>query len=144
MELRLAQSSLGYIRQTIWYWSGAYNQLIIIDAPTREFLEGVKYSVVQTRYERHPKARKICLQKFGYKCDICKFDFERKYGPLGRDFIHVHHIIPVSEKGQSIPTDPEKDLIPVCPNCHAMLHRCRDTMHPDTLKEIIVNRNQEV
>jgi 5-methylcytosine-specific restriction enzyme A len=119
------------------------NPLTIIIPPSRELLEGGKYSVVQTRYERHPLARQICLDAYGYICNICSFDFEEKYGPLGRAFIHVHHIIPVSEKGQSMPTNPEKDLIPVCPNCHAMLHRSRETMHPDTLREIIKNRNQE-
>jgi 5-methylcytosine-specific restriction protein A len=43
-----------------------------------------------------------------------------------------------------MPTIPEKDLIPVCPNCHAMLHRSRETMHPETLKEIINNRMEQL
>lgn len=119
------------------------NPMPIVKAPTRELLEGGKYSVVQTRYERDSQARQTCLDTYGYKCNICTFDFEKKYGPLGRAFIHVHHIIPVSEIGRSMPTNPEKNLIPVCPNCHAMLHRSRETMHPDTLREIIKNRNQE-
>ena len=50
------------------------------------------------------------------------FFFER-YGEIGRDFIHVHHRAGMAnEKGEHV-VNPEKDLVPVCPNCHAMLHR---------------------
>ena len=76
------------------------------------------------KYERNPRARKMCIQKYGCICKICQFDFQKQYGELGKDFIHVHHIIPISEnKGRSYKVDYENDLIPVCPNCHAMLHR---------------------
>jgi 5-methylcytosine-specific restriction enzyme A len=105
--------------------------------PERLMLEGGEYSVTQTRYERDPKTRNKSLAIHGYQCYICKFDFEKKYGELGKGFIHVHHITPLAERGKSSPTDPEKDLIPVCPNCHAMLHRTKEVMAPDTLKEII-------
>ena len=54
-------------------------------------------------------------------------DFETKYGKIGRDFIHVHHIDFISSKGgNKHKVDPISDLIPVCPNCHAMLHRKMD------------------
>lgn len=50
-------------------------------------------------------------------------DFEKQYGELGKGFIHVHHIVPISTIGGNYRIDYEKDLVPVCPNCHAMLHR---------------------
>ena len=50
-------------------------------------------------------------------------NFEEKYGAIGKDFIHVHHKIPLSEINEEYIVDPVNDLIPVCPNCHAMLHR---------------------
>lgn len=50
-------------------------------------------------------------------------DFGEKYGDLGKGFIHVHHIVPLNKIGQEYMVDYKKDLIPVCPNCHAMLHR---------------------
>ena len=50
-------------------------------------------------------------------------DFEEKYGIVGKDFIHVHHIVPLNTIGEEYLVDYEKDLMPVCPNCHAMLHR---------------------
>ncbi|MCJ7766342.1 MAG: HNH endonuclease, partial [Thiovulaceae bacterium] len=60
---------------------------------------------------------------FGYNCQVCDFDFELIYGNFGKDSIHVHHVIPLSEIGASYEVDPIKDLIPVCPNCHLILHR---------------------
>ena len=69
---------------------------------------------------------------------ICGFDFEKTYGEIGKGFIHVHHIVPVSEIGESYRVDYEKDLIPVCPNCHAMLHRKGGSV--EGLKEIINNK----
>lgn len=76
-----------------------------------------------TRYERDPKNRASCLRTKGYKCVVCKFDFEEIYGERGKHFIHVHHVNPLSEIDEEHLVDPETDLCPVCPNCHAMLHR---------------------
>ena len=70
-------------------------------------------------------------------CSICGFDFEKNYGELGKGFIHVHHIVPVSKIGPNYIIDPVKDLIPVCPNCHAMLHRTDPPMDPDVLLKIL-------
>ena len=51
-------------------------------------------------------------------------DFEKVYGEVGKGFIHVHHITPISDKrGKMHLVNPEINLIPVCPNCHAMLHK---------------------
>ena len=49
--------------------------------------------------------------------------FESIYGDIGKHFIHVHHIIPLSSIDETYILDPVKDLRPVCPNCHAMLHK---------------------
>lgn len=77
--------------------------------------------VYVNRYERDPEERRKCIERFGnkYKCIVCGFNFEDKYGEIGRGFIHVHHINPLSDNGQDV----SENLIPVCPNCHAMLHR---------------------
>ena len=50
-------------------------------------------------------------------------NFYNVYGELGKDFIHVHHIVPLNQISQEYKVDFKKDLIPVCSNCHAMLHR---------------------
>lgn len=89
------------------------------------------------RYERNPLNRKLCLAAKGYECAVCGFDFETVYGELGHHFIHVHHITPVSQIGPGYVMNPMKDLIPVCPNCHAMLHRNDPPLWPEQLKEIL-------
>ena len=99
-----------------------------------QHLEGGVKKVEANRYERNPINRALCLAANGYECKICGFDFEKEYGDIGHHFIHVHHIVPVSTRSEAYLLDPVKDLIPVCPNCHAMLHRCDPPMLPEELQ----------
>ena len=86
------------------------------------------------RYERSPEARRACIAHHGTSCAACGFSFEQKYGEIGRDFIHVHHVVPVSQLGGSYELDPISDLIPLCANCHAMAHQGVST--PRTVAEL--------
>jgi 5-methylcytosine-specific restriction enzyme A len=88
--------------------------------------EGAKKQVLVNAFERDARARKACIALFGSKCAVCDFDFESVYGELGHEFIHVHHRRPMASISAPYKVDPETDLIPVCPNCHAMLHRPKD------------------
>jgi 5-methylcytosine-specific restriction protein A len=85
--------------------------------------EGARYRVTVNAYERDPHARARCIEEHGTSCVICGFSFVAAYGPVGDGFIHVHHVRPLSEIGEEYEVDPIQDLRPVCPNCHAMLHR---------------------
>lgn len=85
--------------------------------------EGAVKQVLVNQYERNPQARSLCIMKHGCRCSVCGLDFEEYYGEVGKDFIHVHHIVPLHQIKRDYIVDGEKDLIPVCPNCHAMLHR---------------------
>lgn len=85
--------------------------------------EGALVKVLANKYERNRKARQLCVEKKGYRCAVCGFDFEATYGEVGRRFIHVHHLVPISSIGKEYELDIEQDLVPVCPNCHYMLHR---------------------
>lgn len=85
--------------------------------------EGALMDVRTNKYERNLEARRECIQAKGAKCSICGFDFEKAYGSIGKGFIHVHHIVPISSIGKEYKLDVLRDLIPVCPNCHAMLHQ---------------------
>ena len=107
-----------------------------------QFKEGLSHTIAQTYYERDPAARLECLKHFGdkYSCEICGFNFKDVYGEIGKGFIHVHHINFLSDnKGKSTLTNPKEDLIPVCPNCHAMLHRSfrGEYLSPNHLKQIL-------
>jgi predicted HNH restriction endonuclease len=90
---------------------------------TATLFEGAVYRVPVNVYERNPKARRLCLAEYGYDCVVCGFNFVARYGDTGRDFIHVHHLTPVSEIGREYQIDPVRDLRPVCPNCHGIIHR---------------------
>lgn len=111
--------------------------LEVMPLEEEERLEGGKKRIETNRYERNPVNRELCLIANGYKCRICGFDFEKKYGEIGRHFIHVHHIVPVSKMSEAYLIDPTNDLIPVCPNCHAMLHRVDPPLLPAELRERI-------
>ena len=105
-------------------------------------MEGACSTQTIKKYERSRINRVVCLEIHGSSCCICKVNFGEKYGVLGEGFIHVHHIIPLSEMGEEYSLDPSKDLIPVCPNCHAMLHRKQPAILPDELKRIIEYSNR--
>lgn len=89
----------------------------------KDFYEGAGVKVTVNKYERNPEARRKCIEYNGCKCNICGINFEEVYGDIGKGFIHVHHITPISQITKEYKVDYKKDLIPVCPNCHAMLHR---------------------
>lgn len=86
------------------------------------YLEGGAEQVIINKYSRSSLARQECIEKFGALCCVCGFDFERHYGELGKGFIHVHHLVPISSI-RSMKEVTCDDLRPVCPNCHAMLHK---------------------
>jgi hypothetical protein len=98
------------------------------------FIEGYKMPVFVNKYERNLNARRKCIEYYGAVCRACDFDFEREYGGIGKGFIHVHHLIPISQIGELYSINPIKDLIPVCPNCHAMIHKRKPI--PFTIDEI--------
>lgn len=85
--------------------------------------EGAVKHVLVNQYERNAKARNLCILKHGCKCSVCGIDFKEYYGDVGENFIHVHHIVPLHKIKKDYIVDGERDLIPVCPNCHAMLHK---------------------
>jgi 5-methylcytosine-specific restriction protein A len=88
----------------------------------RDYAEGGLVSVLSNRYERDARARTECIRHYGSSCVVCGINFAKAYGGLGTGFIHVHHLTPLSQIRSKYKVDPIKDLRPVCPNCHAMLH----------------------
>lgn len=106
-------------------------------ATSSRLFEGSPTEVRLTRYERNPAARRACIDRWGLCCCVCGFDFETVYGQLGAGFIHVHHIVPLAEIGEQYEVDAVNDLRPVCPNCHAMLHRQETALTIEKLRSVV-------
>ena len=100
-------------------------------------LEGRTKTIYVDIYERNQKARKQCIDFYGLSCRVCNFDFEARYGALGKGFIHVHHVVDLASIKKEYEIDPIKDLRPVCPNCHAMLHKSKPAYPIYKLRKLI-------
>lgn len=109
------------------------------ELPPREagLPEGARTTITVNRFERSRQNRQRCLAIHGHRCTVCELDLRDTYGDLGDGFIHVHHVTPVSKIGPDYLVDPVRDLVPVCPNCHAMLHRKDPPLSPDNLRLVI-------
>ena len=99
--------------------------------------EGKHVTREQTVIQRNLEARRKCIEIYGYKCAACGKVMTDMYGELGKDFIEVHHRSPIHLFDDTHVVDPEKDLIPLCPNCHAMIHKLKDPGDVELLKSII-------
>lgn len=101
------------------------------------YTEGRVSYVHAVGYERNTEARNACIQHYGCRCAICGFDFEKIYGEIGRGFIEVHHVVPIHERGGEYTVNPITDLIPLCSNCHSMIHRRNPVYSTKELTDII-------
>lgn len=99
----------------------------------KAYVEGATRRISVNAYERNKAARDKCLDAHGFSCTVCGFNFEEVYGEEGKRCIHVHHIVELSAIKGSYKVDPLRDLVPVCPNCHYLIHRRRPAF---TLEEV--------
>ena len=104
-------------------------------------MEGALRRVMSSEWERNPRARRACIEHYGTSCFVCGFSFEAAFGEFARGFIHVHHLTPLSSVGKKYALDPVADLRPVCPSCHAMLHR-DPPLTIDALRTHISNKHE--
>ncbi|NVN92477.1 MAG: HNH endonuclease [Desulfuromonadales bacterium] len=104
-----------------------------------EHFEGQQRERYSSYYERDPRLRAKAITLHGTTCVACGFDFEKKYGEYGKDYIEVHHIKPVSELGGNTRINPQTDMAVLCSNCHRIVHRKRErVLSIDELKRSIV------
>ncbi len=101
------------------------------------YLEGGVRRVVVNAYERDHAARDACIARHGARCMVCKMSFLEQHGEIGRGFIHIHHRKPLALRRARYQLDPRKDLVPVCPNCHAMLHTSNPPLGIDELYQLL-------
>jgi 5-methylcytosine-specific restriction protein A len=133
------------VEWTTAFFGLAFSLLQLDDVPENEYYgddEGGQFETLVRRFERSRINRAACIQLHGVHCQICGIDFRTDYGEIGDGFIHVHHIVPLSEMGGSYRLNPKKDLIPVCPNCHSMLHRRKPAFTPNELKLMITRTSR--
>jgi hypothetical protein len=114
------------------------------DIGTKRYYEGALTRITVNSYERNPRARRVCIQYHGLSCAACGFNFADRFGDIGLGFIHVHHLKPLSEIREGYELDPINDLSPVCPNCHAMLHRRRPAYSIEELKIILRSNTKKI
>lgn len=135
VEARLVQT------ENDWFavFSDAKDEMVeaIPDQYESSYPEGLKKTVTVTAVERNSAARAACIQHFGDRCQACKMHFEEYYGEIGHDFIHVHHRNPLAFSNGEYKVDPKRDLVPLCPNCHAMVHRTNPPMNVEDLEKLI-------
>ena len=85
--------------------------------------------------ERDPIARAQCIERHGLRCMACGVDLAQRYGPIAEEFIEIHEVPTRDPRAEF---DPQRDLVPVCPNCHSMLHRGRLTpLSIDDLRSVL-------
>jgi len=110
----------------------------IKQVPKPELWEGAKSTTLVSVHERPRAARLQCLEVHGTVCFGCGFDFGTFYGPEAEGLIEVHHINPISQSGGRRRVNPTKDLIPLCANCHRVVHlRKPKPLSLPELKELV-------
>lgn len=124
--------------ESLWFERTGMDFRIPEEALTSaSFTEGAVKQIQVNAYERNGKARRACLLHHGWACAICGMDFRATYGVEADGLIHVHHLKPLNEIGCSYEVDPISDLLPVCPNCHAVIHSGRGLRTPDEVRKMI-------
>ncbi|WP_294296186.1 HNH endonuclease [uncultured Chryseobacterium sp.] len=108
------------------------------EAPITEAIEGeiiFKLHKVRERNQKLINSKKLQVLKETGKllCQVCDFDFHKKYGEIGKGFIECHHTQQLSTYNTNQKTTLD-DLALVCSNCHRMLHRLPEDMSLDRLK----------
>ena len=142
---RCINKDFGYSYSVVYPYSVASDDVVILPDEIgvhHQLFEGAGKQVLVNAYERNPKARKACIDYYGYKCSVCDFEFEKTYGPIGKDYIHVHHLRALSEINARYQVDPVKDLRPICPNCHVMIHSKRPMFSILQLRRKLASMNR--
>ncbi len=132
-------------RTTEYYWSmsdSLYEAVLELSKNTKKdnvndqriFNEGAPFEIALTRHERNHDARAACIAHYKSVCQICGFSFRGFYGADFEGIIQVHHLEVISNAEENHIVDPIHDLIPVCPNCHAALHKRTPPYSPQELR----------
>ena len=135
---------LGVIRRWTSRFVAALLAIVPLEAQDTsrgEALEGFKEGVAKVtrtiRYERDRRNRAAAIAIHGTACLACGLEFGRVYGEVADGFIEVHHTVPLAKAGEDYIVNPAKDLVPLCPNCHAVAHRRDPPLTVDEIRELL-------
>lgn len=114
-----------------------------------EISEGFKSKRMVNHRERSRKLREIKIAELkntlnSVSCIACGFNFFKIYGDYGKDYIEIHHLEPIHlidiQGNKQKVRDALKKVIPLCSNCHRMIHKQRSkVLSLEELKQIINN-----
>lgn len=83
--------------------------------------------------EQDPLIRIRTIKGHGTNCAVCGFSFAEKYGTYGEGSIEIHCPDPVLKGGR----DQENGCVPICQNCHRMIHKADPMLTIEELKKIL-------
>jgi 5-methylcytosine-specific restriction protein A len=97
-----------------------------VEVSAGEFIEDLTRFRWHRRIDRDARAIQLIKKAKGYTCEVCSLNFESRYGQIGKGFIEIHHLVPISElQGLMVSSHPERDYAALCSNCHSMIHRMK-------------------
>jgi 5-methylcytosine-specific restriction protein A len=138
--VRLGESVVSPL-ETLWRKRSGRMALLPDESDEAEkYSEGARRSVYVNAFERNPQARAACIAHFGARCAVCRLALEERYGSIAAGFIHVHHVRPMSDVTREYRVDPKKDLVPICPNCHTVIHLARPPLSVRAARKLLRNR----
>lgn len=129
-------------------WTGRFAAAIVailpledeseaIDPDVTGYPEGALRTLKVDRYERDRRNRAAAVAVHGSSCFACGLDMGTRYGEVAEGFIEIHHVTPVSQIGEAHVIDPARDLVPLCPNCHAVAHRRNPPLSVDEIRALL-------
>ena len=129
-------------------WTGRLAAAIVSILPLEEdseaaepdvagYPEGALTTVKANRYERDRRNRAAAISIHGSSCLGCGIDMGTRYGEVAEGFIEIHHVTPVSQLGVGHVIDPTRDLVPLCPNCHAVTHRRTPPLSLEEIRRLL-------
>ncbi|MDC3272859.1 HNH endonuclease [Hyphomicrobiales bacterium] len=151
------RDSLAYLTNNAFKYVDTLNELEKLTKPESKYqlfdenvyiTEGETHYVGSNKYKRSKKLRTAAVEFYQNKngnisCSICSFDFEKTYGYPGKEYIEMHHLKPISmfesEDMAKIINEAIENLVPVCANCHRVIHRKSPPYEISDLKEFYKN-----
>ena len=125
-------------------YCGFYNRIIdnISDSdPDMMSANGMEQKKLRVHksYEGRINTQKVKDQLKIYTCQACKFNFEKKYGEIGKNYIEAHHRKPFSQlkEGEARDVNYAEDFYMLCSNCHRMIHKTENVGDLEAFKKLI-------